>query len=791
MRSTKIDRLKQLVSILSQEYNLGLSDQSVELGLDNYLKNNFIDIQWIFSTYPIQNRSYKNLGIGERHIWIKNLISKITYEIKISEAKISRELILKNLPLETPIDQVPFINKRFTSKFSNIGVYNLKDLILHFPFRYEDYTNIKKVNLLSENQNATVIGKITKKILIRRMNAPQIIVTDSSGSITATFFNMAYLIRELKVGQNIAIAGTVKKFRNSLQFTNPEYEIFSDNPRRFQYLQPIYHSTERLSQEMIKTRISKAIKSNAIDKIEEFIPDDVLISNNLYSLKSSIKKLHFSKSIEEKEKASKSYAFHEVFENQISVKFRKKQREKNITSYLFKSFNDNYEIVSKFLPFELTLDQKKSINEIEKDLSSRLPMARLLQGEVGSGKTIIALISLILTAMEDQQGILLAPTEVLAEQHFLNLSDLVGASIEFGNDENIRVFNLSNEKKIALLTGSLNQKIKDKTRSMIVNNEVDIVIGTHAILQEEISKNFSGLIVIDEQQRFGVEQRNLLLKRDPIPNMLAMSATPIPRTLNMTLYGDLSISTIKTMPNRKRDVKTLWLKNSDFEEVLSHVEKELKLNSQVFYVCPHIETSEKIEVSSVIQEFEKLSSSRLANYKIELLHGRMKIEEKQRIMEKLRRGEIDILVSTPLIEVGVDIPNATLIVINSAERFGISQLHQLRGRVGRGEKESKCIIVSSEEINEITSKRLEAIVKSNDGFILSEEDLKIRGPGEIDKTKQSGFPDYKMADPLDFELIQNVNKVASKIIDEDPDLIKNKLLKNIIKDVNITNISLG
>ena len=458
---------------------------------------------------------------------------------------------------------------------------------------------------------------------------------------------------------------------------------------------------------------------------------------------------------------------------------------------MFKSFNDNYEIVSKFLPFELTLDQKKSINEIEKDLSSRLPMARLLQGEVGSGKTIIALISLILTAMEDQQGILLAPTEVLAEQHFLNISDLVGASIEFGNDENIRVFKLSKEKKIALLTGSLNQKIKDKTRSMIVNNEVDIVIGTHAILQEEISKNFSGLIVLDEQQRFGVEQRNLLLKRDPIPNMLAMSATPIPRTLNMTLYGDLSISTIKTMPNRKRDVKTYWLKNSDFEEVLSNIEKELKLKSQVFYVCPHIETSEKIEVSSVIQEFEKLSSSRLANYKIELLHGRMKIEEKQRIMEKLRKGEIDILVSTPLIEVGVDIPNATLIVINSAERFGISQLHQLRGRVGRGEKESKCIIVSSDEINEITSKRLEAIVKSNDGFSLSEEDLKIRGPGEIDKTKQSGFPEYKMADPLDFELIQNVNKVASKIIDDDPDLLKNKFLKNIIKDLNTTNISLG
>ena len=492
-----------------------------------------------------------------------------------------------------------------------------------------------------------------------------------------------------------------------------------------------------------------------------------------------------------KNKASKSFAFHEVFENQISVKYRKKQREKNITSYAFTSFNENYKFISKYLPFELTKDQKNTIFQIGNDLSDRLPMARLLQGEVGSGKTIVALIALICTAMEDQQGILLAPTEVLAEQHFLNLSELVEGSLQFGNEENIRIFSINKKKKIALLTGSLNQKIKDKTRSMIINKEIDIVVGTHALLQEEISKNLSGLIVIDEQQRFGVEQRNLLLKRQPIPNMLAMSATPIPRTLNMTLYGDLSISVIKTMPNRKRDVKTIWMRNSQFDEVISNIEDELKKGSQIFYVSPHIDSSEKIEVSSVIREYEKLSLSKLSKYKIDLLHGRMKIEKKQKIMENLRKGKIDILVSTPLIEVGVDIPNATLIVINSAERFGISQLHQLRGRVGRGDKESKCIIVSSDEITEITEQRLNAIVKSNDGFKLSEEDLKIRGPGEIDKTKQSGFPHYKIADPLDFEMIKDVNEIATNIIEQEPDLNNNEKIKKIIKKVNSSNISLG
>ncbi|MEC7837180.1 MAG: ATP-dependent DNA helicase RecG [Chloroflexota bacterium] len=790
--SKKANKLKILASILSQEYQLGLNDQSVELGLDNFIQNSYKDIDWIFNVYPMKSRNYKNLGIGERHIWVKNLLSKIAYEIKIIEEKITHEILLKNLPLETPLEQLPFMDKRHVIRFTNLGIFNLGDLILHFPFRYEDYTKIKNVNSLIENENATIVGTITKKLLIRKMNAPQIIVTDNTGSITATFFNMAFLVKKFKVGQKIALAGMIKKFRNSLQFNNPEYELFTNNVKRFDYLQPIYHSTEKLSQEVIKTRISSAIKANALDKFEDFIPDEVLIRNDLFSMKDSIKKLHFARSQNEKEKASRSFAFHEVFENQISVKYRKKQREKNISSYSFTSFEKNYQTICKFLPFELTKDQKICVVEIEKDLSSNLPMARLLQGEVGSGKTIIALIALLCTAMEKKQGILLAPTEVLAEQHFINLSNLVGAKIEFGNEDNIRICNINNRIKIALLTGSLNQQIKEKTRSMILNNELDIIIGTHALLHEDATKNLSGLIVIDEQQRFGVDQRNLLLKRKPIPNLLAMSATPIPRTLSMTLYGDLSLSTIKTMPNRKRDVETYWMRNAQFDEITTDIEKELKSGSQVFYVCPHIDTSEKIEVASVSQEFERLKISKLSNYKIMLLHGRMNIDEKQKIMEKLRKGEIDILVTTPIIEVGVDIPNATLIVINSAERFGISQLHQLRGRVGRGEKESKCIIVSSDEINELTAKRMEAVVKSNDGFKLSEEDLKIRGPGEFDKTKQSGWSsEYKIADPLDFDLIKLVNEEAESIINLDPSLNSYSKIKKILKNSSTADINLG
>lgn len=796
MNNNNLDRFKKLKLILSQEYQLGLNDQSVELGLDNLINNFYQDFSWIYYVYPMKGNSYKNLGIGERHIWVKNLISKINYEIKIIQDQINRDSILEKLPLETPINHLPYISKRFIGKFSNIGIFNLNDLLLHIPFRYEDFTRVKSINLLLENESTTIIGEVKNTILLPNKSGPratQITISDGTGQIKATWFRQPYLVRNFKKGSKVALSGIVKRWKNTLQFTNPLHQIInSKNPRKYEYLLPYYNSTEKLSQITLRETISKSIQIG-LKKINEFIPNDILERHDLFSLKKSIFHSHFSKNESEKEKALRTYAFHEIFQSQISVKYRKKLREKNLTSYLFKSFEKNYNLIKKYLPFELTEDQKKSIVDIENDLSSNLPMARLLQGEVGSGKTIVALISLLCTAMEGKQGILLAPTEVLAEQHFINLCELVSANIEFGTAENIKIFEINKKMKICLLTGSLNNNLKIKTRKMIINNQVDIIIGTHALLQEDLSKNFSGLIIIDEQQRFGVDQRNLFLKRKPIPNMLAMSATPIPRTLALTIYGDLSLSTINTMPNRRRNVKTKWLKNSQFEEILDSIENELNYNSQVFYVCPFIDQSIKMEVSSVTHEFERLRKTKLSKYRIALLHGRMKIDEKQKVMTMLRNGEIDILVSTPIIEVGVDISNATLIVINSADRFGISQLHQLRGRVGRGEKESSCILVSSDEINEITSKRLEALVKSNDGFTLAEEDLKIRGPGEVDQTKQSGWPEFKVASPLDFKLIEKVNKESERILSYDPELLdkKNGIIKNLLKNTTSSDISLG
>ncbi|MBI62570.1 MAG: ATP-dependent DNA helicase RecG [Chloroflexi bacterium] len=798
-----IVELKKIHSILMNEYENGLNDESVEQGLDAYLNNLDANFYWVKSIYPLSNKNYKNLGIGERHIWIKNSLAKIQYETGKLLFEEEEKERLENISLETPVDKIPFIPKRFINKFPNINIFNLLDLIYHFPYRYEDYTNIRKIIQLKENDSASIIGEVKKSILLPNKKGPRatrISISDGSGYISATWFRQPYLIKNFKIGSKVALAGKVTKWKNYLQFDNPYFENINDldnngNTKYAKYLLPYYHSTQRLPQLSIRKAISMALKTG-LAQLDDFLPNDILKRNNLFTLKKSVLNAHFPKNNEQKEKALKSFAFHEFFLFHLSVKLRKKIREETLNSKPILNFESNLKKIINFFPYELTMDQKKSLKEIGEDLSSNVPMARLLQGEVGSGKTIIALLALICTSMENHQGILLAPTEVLSEQHFMNICNLLGAKNNFGTQENIKIANIKSEKqlKIGLLTGSLNEKLKYQTRKLIEDHEIDIIIGTHALLNEDLSINNSGLVVIDEQQRFGVQQRTALLDYDPIPNMLAMSATPIPRTLALTVYGDLSLSTIKTLPIQSRaSVDTIWLKGSEGNIIFELIEKEIEKKSQVFYVCPFIENSDVLNVASVVEEFEKISKSFLSKYKIGLLHGKMKMEEKQRIMEKLRNGDIDILVTTPIIEVGVDIHNATLMIIYSANRFGISQLHQLRGRIGRGEKQGKCILYTDEELNEFSEMRLNAIVNSNDGFQLSEKDLKIRGPGEIERTKQSGWPEFSIADPSDINLIESVNKESEIIIKKDPDLISkdnaliNKLInKSLSNKINLS-----
>ena len=676
--SNTIVELKKFHSILVNEYENGLNDESVEQGLDAYLNNLDDNFYWVKSIYPLSNKKYKNLGIGERHIWIKNSLAKIQYETRRLLFEEEKKEKLENLSLETPVDEIPFIPKKFINKFPNINIFNLLDLIYHFPYRYEDYTNIRKIVHLKENDSVSIIGEVKKSILLPNKKGPR-----------ATWFRQPYLIKNFKIGTKVALAGRVTKWKNYLQFDNPYFENINDfdingNIKYAKYLLPYYHSTERLPQLSIRKAISMALKTG-LAQLDDFLPSEILKRNDLFTLKKSVLNAHFPKNNEQKEKALKSFAFHEFFLSQLSVKLRKKIREETLNSKLILNFESNLKKIINFFPYELTIDQKKSLKEIGEDLSSNIPMARLLQGEVGSGKTIIALLALICTSMENQQGILLAPTEVLSEQHFMNICNLLGAKNNFGTQENIKIATIKSEKqlKIGLLTGSLNEKLKYQTRKMIEDHEIDIIIGTHALLNEDLSIKHSGLVVIDEQQRFGVQQRTALLDYDPIPNMLAMSATPIPRTLALTVYGDLSLSTIKTLPIQSRaSVDTIWLKGNEENRIFELIEKEIEKKSQVFYVCPFIENSNVLNVASVVEEFDKITKSFLSKYRIALLHGKMKMEEKQRIMEKLRNGDIDILVTTPIIEVGVDIHNATLMIIYSADRFGISQLHQLRGRIG-------------------------------------------------------------------------------------------------------------
>ena len=425
-------------------------------------------------------------------------------------------------------------------------------------------------------------------------------------------------------------------------------------------------------------------------------------------------------------------------------------------------------------------------------MNSNYPVARLLQGEVGSGKTIVALAALIATAQSNHQGVILSPTEVLAEQHFINICrELKTEPYIFSSTKYVEIStskNLDTPIVVALLTGSLSQKIKNEIRKLIQRGDIHIIVGTHTLLQDTLEFKNLGMVVVDEQHRFGVEQRNFLSKRSPIPHLLALSATPIPRTLALTIYGDLDLSTIKELPKGRKTITTKLVQEDAIKDVWNFIENEVSKGHQAFIVCPFIEPSEKIQAMSATNQYELLSAGELSKLELGLLHGSMSINEKQEIMSKLRDKEIDVLVSTPVIEVGVDIPNATVIVILSSERFGMAQLHQLRGRVGRGENESFCFLVPSNNFTENpnSEKRLNAIVDNSDGFKLSEEDLILRGPGDYLGTRQSGCDELKIATVHDRDLLQIARKEAISILDQDPNLSKQKnvRLKNNLDKIS-------
>lgn len=676
---------------------------------------------------------------------------------------------------------------------ARLGIKTVRDALFYLPYRYEDRSSIKKIIHLRPEEINTVTGKILKAdVIIPNPRRPklkifELAVSDGSGLLRAKWFNQTYLKKIFKIGQEVVLYGTVKYnyWGTGFEIINPEYEILDDNddaesnPSAFSLqpsahgihtgrIVPIYRSTEGLSQKQLRNIMYSVINSS-VSAISDPLPSEIITAYNLPDLQESISNVHFpspTSSLDDLNRGISLFhqrlAFDELFTLQLGLAAIKKREvlEKGI------AFSPDGRLINRLLdklPFKLTGAQERVFKDILKDMQSSIPMNRLLQGDVGSGKTIVALMSMLAAVECGYQAALMAPTEILAEQHYINIHGLV---------EDLGL-------KIHLITGSK----KNKEVEVIASGDADIVIGTHALIQEGVSFKKLGIIVIDEQHRFGVMQRATLRKkgRRVIPDTLIMTATPIPRTLALTLYGDLDYSVIDELPPNRSPIITKLFYEKDKNQIYSSIAEETKKGRQVYVVYPVIEESEKTDLKSAITGAEGLQKI-FPHLKAGLIHGRMKPVEREEVMREFKNGNIHILVSTTVIEVGVDVPNAALMVIIHSERFGLAQLHQLRGRVGRGSDQSYCILLSYGG-SENARKRLEVMVKTTDGFRIAEEDLNIRGPGEFFGTRQSGMPDLKVANLLrDAKILEMARKEAFSLMERDSMLKGYPHLRKSIED---------
>ena len=659
-----------------------------------------------------------------------------------------------------------------------MGVSNLRDILYLFPNRHIDYSNITPIYELSLDDDTTVVGRVTSSQTARIGRPPgaaKVVLNDSTGLLNITWWGQSYLADRFRRGTRLAVSGRVSEFRGRAQMENPEYEElkgFADELVHAGNLLPVYPSTEGLQQRTIRNAVRKGLDTG-LPLIADHIPTQIRRDRGLPDLAHALRRMHFPKDMDEYNAARQRMAFDELFVSQVAVLRRKGEwAERGGGIPIVRGKEAAREYVNS-LGFELTGDQKKTLKTILEDITTPVPMGRMLQGEVGSGKTVVALAGLLAAAADGRVGAFMAPTEVLAEQHFLSASRQLNATQAEGQPENIiRAAGTGGGKSttIALLTGSLRRSIKAHVQTMISDGEIDIVIGTHALLQDAVSIPRLAFVVIDEQHKFGVGQRAALTDREPRPHLLAMSATPIPRSLALTVYGDLELSTLRQMPGGRKPITTKWAKSiQDRRDAYGLVRQEIKAGRQVFIVCPFVEESEQVRGRAATVEFERLRHGELAGIDVGLLHGRMSLGEKQAAMDSFRDGETQALVATPVIEVGVDVSNATVMLIESADRFGMAQLHQLRGRVGRGANRSYCVLLADDPGADGQA-RLSTVERIADGFDLAEVDLETRGPGEYLGARQSGWPELKVANVGDRDLLVLARADAAALLASDPDL---------------------
>lgn len=653
------------------------------------------------------------------------------------------------------ITAIKGIGEKTAKLFQKIGVETVEELLHYYPRAYDEFKEPQPIAELKEDTIAAVGGILAKTADVVRYGARLQVTTaglrDSGGTLALAWYNMPYLRGTLKAGERFIFRGRVVKKRGRLTMEQPEIYRPEQYAKVVSSMQPVYGQTKGLGNKTIAKAVTEALTMRQMER--EYLPAGLREKYGLAEINYALEHIHFPANREELMFSRKRLVFDEFFMFLMSVRLLKDKKEDKKSVYPF-TFSGEMASVEERLPYALTGAQKKVIREVYADLSGGHIMTRLIQGDVGSGKTIVAILALLQAAANGYQGALMAPTEVLARQHYESMTELFAS--------------LGITYRLVLLTGSMTAKEKRLARESIENHEADIVIGTHALIQEKVVYDNLALVITDEQHRFGVAQREMLSKKGGEPHVLVMSATPIPRTLAIILYGDLDISIIDELPANRQPIKNCVVNREFRPNAYRFIENEVRAGRQAYVICPIVEPSEMLEAENVIDYTEELRRALSPSIRVEYLHGKMKGKEKNAIMEAFAANEIHVLVSTTVIEVGINVPNATVMMIENAERFGLAQLHQLRGRVGRGKDQSYCIMVNASG-EEDAGKRLDILNKSNDGFYIASEDLKLRGPGDLFGVRQSGDLEFHLADIFaDADILKAVSDEVKKLMDKDP-----------------------
>jgi len=799
-----------LRKILELEHKKGYLDSAVIGGLDRFLRNwtakateSVTNPQLLsrFRKLHLVNSNYASLTKEQRREWVNSVLNFLAeaehMEGEKAGARLPGESIapssspaltpaarrlssgarrqspVASQSLDAPITVIRGVSSSLAAKFKRLGVSTIRDLLYFFPHRHLDYSRRKFISQLAVGEEETIIANVweAREVRLGGRRSTEATVGDETGNVRVVWFNNPYLVKQLATNKRVVLSGRVSLFNGRHVFESPEWELAEDKELiHTGRLVPLYPLTRGLRPRQVR-KLMKEVVDQWAWQVEDFLPSELKERCNLLELPQAISQAHYPEDEPAKDKARLRLAFDELFLLQLGVLSKKRDWQESQPGSPFSAETPVVEAFIKSLPFELTAAQKRVWRELVADLQQSRPMCRLLQGEVGSGKTVVATAALLMAAANGYQGAFMAPTEILAEQHFTNICHLLSRVGHQEGEDHVRSYSglLPRPLTVALLIGDISQVRKQELHQRIMDGEIDIVIGTHALVQKGVEFSCLGLAVVDEQHRFGVTQRAELRQKGFNPHMLVI--TPIPRTLALTLYGDLDLSVIDQLPPGRQAVKTKWLKPVQRESAYVFIRRQVASGRQAFIICPFVEESEIIQAKAATAEYQRLSKEVFPDLRLGLLHGRMSAADKDRVMRRFRSGELDILVSTPVVEVGIDVPNATVMLVESADRFGLSQLHQFRGRVGRGQEQSYCMFLA-ENPSEVGRERLDIIEKVQDGFQLAEEDLRLRGPGEFFGTRQSGLPDLRMAKLSDVALLELARREAIRLFEKDPALEK-------------------